>query len=94
METVAIFPSFKIENRSFSLHCPDFIRGPILLCLWSDLSEIFQRVSSLTNLHYERLRLKFDFKTVVFLVRDQLFELGDLFLFFFFYENLLHLTYD
>ena len=45
METVAIFSSFKIENRSFSLHCPYFIRGPIPLCLWYDLSEIFQRVS-------------------------------------------------
>ena len=45
MEIVAIFLSFKIENRSFSLHCPDFIRGPIPHCLWSDLSEIFQRIS-------------------------------------------------
>ena len=45
IEKVAIFPSFKIENRSFSLHCPDFIRSPIPLCLWFDLSEIFQSVS-------------------------------------------------
>ena len=82
METVAIFPSFKIENRIFSLQSPYFIRGPIPLCLWSDLSEIFQRVSYLINIHYERWRLEFDFKTVVFFVREQLFELGDLFLLF------------
>ena len=45
METVAIFPGFKIENRSFSLHCPDFIRGPIPLRQWCDLSEIWRRDS-------------------------------------------------
>ena len=43
MEIVAIFPGFKIENRSFSFHCPDFIRGPIPLRLWCDLSEIWRR---------------------------------------------------
>ena len=45
MEIVAIFPGFKIENRSVSLHCSDFIKGPILLRLWCDLSEIWRRVS-------------------------------------------------
>ena len=40
MEKVAIFSGLKIENRSFALHCPDFIRGPISLRLWCDLSEI------------------------------------------------------
>ena len=81
METVVIFPGFKIENRCFSLHCPDFIRGPIPLRLCCDLSEIWRIVSSLINLHYERWRLGFDFKTVVFLVREQFFELGDFFYF-------------
>ena len=81
MEIVAIFPGFKIENRSFSLHCPDFIRGPIPLRLWFDLYEIWQRVSSLINIHYERWRLGFDFKTLVFLVWEQLFELGYFFIF-------------
>ena len=39
-ETVAIFLGFKIENRSFSFHYKDFIRGPIPLRLWCDISEI------------------------------------------------------
>ena len=29
MKTVAIFRGFKIENRSFSLHCPDLINVAI-----------------------------------------------------------------
>ena len=58
----------KREKRRFFSSCPDFIKGPIPLCPWSDRAEIWRRGSQLINLQFERWRSDLEFWKVIFLV--------------------------
>ena len=60
-------PFLKLERKiQFFLHCPDFIKGPIPLCLWADRSEIWRKGLWLIDLHSEWWRLDLEIRTVVF----------------------------
>ena len=56
----------KREKRRFFASCPDFIKGPMSLCPWSNRAEIWRRCSQLVNLQFERWRSDLEFRKVIF----------------------------